>query len=161
MLMPDNKKVHEDTGFWQLLPLPLAEWMLTVLPLLVLIIVELLLGKGWQEIVASPEWSFGASVLFGLAVFKLVIGVVKGRADEWENIGLTVVLLIVVGLVPSLIVLALRLSMASSEPPRGLVVTQCLLFLLASVTFLVFGAVAHYGLFHRSRSDNKPSASTG
>jgi len=127
------------------LDIPIAELLLTVLPLIVLIIVETIMGR-ILLVPLSPEWAFGASVLFGLAIFKLVISVVKGGITNWEAVGYFLVLLIVAGLVPSLVVLALRLSI--TEPPWPLIVTQDLLFVGSAYTFVRIAATSHAGLYH-------------
>jgi branched-subunit amino acid ABC-type transport system permease component len=134
--------------FVQLILVPLGEFLLTILPLVVITMVELILGKGWFQLIKSPEWAFGSSVLFGQVIFKLVVSVTKTPVNPkaWEQIGLVVVILVVVGLVPSLVVLSLRLTMG--EPSMALIISQSVLFLLSSVVFLFFGSVAHYGLFH-------------
>ena len=146
---PSNQA--ELPGIGELILFPLGEYLLTVLPLIIIAIVELLLGKGWFEIVKSAEWAFGASVLFGQTIFKLVVSVFKGLdvSEYWEIFGLMVVVLIVVGLVPSLVVLSLRLTI--TEPSNALIITQSILFLLSSIAFLYIGSVAHYGLFHAKK----------
>jgi hypothetical protein len=143
---------EDEAPFRQVVLFPIGELLLTILPLVVLSMVELTMGKGWLHVVESAEWSFGAAVLFGQTIFKVVAGVVRVRVTEgWEAIGLLVVVLIVFGLVPSLVVLALRLTTA--EPPTSLVVFQAVLFLVSAGTFLVLGTVAHYALFHAVREE--------
>jgi hypothetical protein len=130
----------------QLILTPLAEFLFVLLPLLVLAIVDLSNGKSYDEVLASPEWSFGAAILFGQTIFKLVAGTLRAKAGGWEPIALTVALLIVLGLVPSLIVLAEVLT--KSPAGRGLVIFQISMFLFGAIFFLVLGCISHYGLFH-------------
>jgi hypothetical protein len=121
--------------------------LLTILPLIVIAIVDLFMGRGWYRVIQSPDWAFGSSVLFGQIIFKLVACVIKGRAEvkNWEKVGLTVVIVLVFGLVPSLVGLSLRLTI--EDPSISLVVFQSALFVLSSACFLFFGSIAHYGLF--------------
>ena len=149
--MPSEIKPEEqaEPKFFQLIVFPFGELLLTILPLLVIAIVEILSEKGWWQILQSPEWSFGSAVLFGQTIFKFVAGIVRGHADQWEMIALIVVLLIVIGLVPSLVILALRLTV--SQPSNLLINLQTALFCLSAVSFVVLGAVSHYGLFHASK----------
>src|SRR5882672_5298110 len=133
-----NPASKEEPTLFQMMVYPLGELLLTVLPLIVLAMVGLTLGKGWVHVIQSPEWAFGAAVLFGQTVFKLVAGVIKGGSQLWEEIGLIVVLVIVAGLVPSLVVLALRLTV--DTPTAAMTISQSVLFLLSAIVFLVLGA---------------------
>ncbi len=149
--MPDKNTTKEkaDPKFTQLMLFPIGELLLTILPLLVIAIVEIISEKRWFEILQSPEWSFGAAVLFGQTIFKFVAGIVKGHATGWETIALIVVTLIVIGLVPSLTILALRLTI--SQPTNLLITFQTVLFLLSAISFVSLGSIAHYGLFHAAK----------
>ena len=129
--------------------IPAGELLLTILPLIVLTIAELATGQGFLHILRSPEWSFGASVLFGLAIFKIVVGAVKYGSNSWQAIALIVAAVIAAGQVPSLVIFALRL--ATAEPPTMLVIAQDLLFLASCVTFFILATFSHDFLFDADR----------
>jgi hypothetical protein len=78
-------------------------------------------------------------VFFGQGAVKLISGIVsaKGFSFDKEPIILAIALVIVVGLVPSLLVLTLVL--VSEQPSRGLAVAQCILFFIGLAVFILFG----------------------
>jgi hypothetical protein len=119
----------------------IGELLLTVLPLIVLTIVERAQGKSWWHVLESPEWSFGASVLFGLSILKFVTGETKMPGAETHRTGFRLVVLISLGLTPSLVTLALVLSMP--EVPTGLIQFQLVLFIYGALSFFVYGALSH------------------
>lgn len=116
----------------------IGEVLFVVLPLLVLAIVFLGRGKTWFSLLASPEWSFGAAVLMGQSLVKFVAGVSHIGAI-WERVALVVSGTIVLGLVPSLIVLSLILT--SDHPPIQLVVVQIGFFVLGVIIFILLGTI--------------------
>ncbi len=122
----------------------LPELIFAILPLLVLTLVFIYLGKDVPSVLGSPEWSFGAAVLFGQAIVRFVSGMIRsGRADT-EMVALFVSVLLVLGLVPSLAVLALVLH-AHEGPshlvPTWLVITQIVQFAGGIVVYLWFGGM--------------------
>ena len=121
----------------------LTESLFVLLPLIVLTIVFLHKGRSLFDLAASPEWSFGGAVFMGQTVVKLVYGIssVRGVKPRSELIGFVVAGSIVLGLVPSLIVLSLLLT--SESPTTGMVRSQLILFFLGLVLFLFFGTLAH------------------
>jgi len=120
----------------------MTESLFVLLPLIVLTIVLLHKGRTFFDLASSPEWSFGGAVFMGQTVVKLVYGIssVKGRPNS-ELIGFIVAGAIVLGLVPSLIVLSLLLT--SDSPTTGMVRAQLVLFFLGLVVFLFFGTLSH------------------
>jgi hypothetical protein len=126
----------------------LSELLFILLPLLVLTIVLLYKGKTVGALLATPEWSFGAALLFGQTLVKFVSGAAQSRW-VWERVALVVSMIIVLGLAPSLTVLALILS---SEPaPIALVITQLALFVVGVGVFLWVASAGHYALFRAYR----------
>jgi hypothetical protein len=114
-----------------------AEVLFIVLPLLVLGIV--LRYKHLQhEILSSAEWSFAAAVLFGQGLVKLVGPVAERGGIHAERVGMYFALILVLGLVPSLVILSLVLL--SPHPGFWLTFAQITLCVLGFLTF--FGCAA-------------------
>jgi len=128
---PEAKKVKEElfatTCAW------ISESLFIILPLLVLTLILHYKDKD-ADILRSSEWSFAASIFFGLGLTRLVNAyTIRGAKSDPAGCLFTVIL--VLGLVPSLVVLALVLL---SEPPkRWLVVAQLLLCLLGFLNLWV------------------------
>ena len=120
-----------------------SEALFVILPIIVLTIVLLTRGRTAGELFASPEWAFAAAVFMGQALVKIVYAITATREPHVvpERLGLMASAIIVLGLVPSLIVLSLLL--ADSAPGRALVVMQLFLFVAGLAVFLRFGAIAH------------------
>jgi hypothetical protein len=122
----------------------LPELVFAVLPLVVLALVLAYLRKTGLHILSSPEWAFGSAVLFGQAIVRFVSGLIRsGRADN-EMVALVVSLLLVLGLVPALIVLALVLHASEgshSEMPHWLIMLQIFQFVGAIIVYLFFGGM--------------------
>ena len=122
-----------------------AEYLFAVLPLVVLWIVFSYKQQGVGKLLSSADWSFGAAVLIGQAIVKLVSGLAAaGGRRRWERAALIVSSLIVLLLVPSLVILALMLI--EQSPPLWLVIAQILLFVAGSLVFLCFGSVGQHFL---------------
>jgi len=120
---------------------PGPEYLFVALPLVVLTFVFVAIGKQLHAILASPEWAFGAAILFGQSITKLVSGVARHGVERGDLLALIIALVIVFGLCPSLTVLALVL--AKEEAEWGLIVAQLALFALGSVVFFVLGSADH------------------
>jgi hypothetical protein len=122
----------------------LGELLFTVLPFGVLFLVYLFQGKSADTFLYAPEWAFGASILFGQTIVKFVQGIIESTRTSRtiaERVGLLVTVFIVLGLVPSLVVLALLLT--TNSPPLWLGILQLILFALAAICFLLFGSLAY------------------
>jgi len=109
-----------------------SEVLFVILPLIVLTIIFLFKSRA-SEIMASPEWSFGASVLFGQGIVKLVGGLSARGGMHGARVGLFCAIILVLGLVPSLVVLSLILI--SEHPSEGLIRAQELLGVFSLVSF--------------------------
>jgi hypothetical protein len=117
-----------------------AELLFVFLPLIVIAIIRLNNGSTVRELLSVPDWSFGTAILLGQGLVKLVSGVAAQRpAARWQVVALIVSAMVVLGLVPSLMVLALMLT--QTTPSVALVATQMSLFVLSVVIFLVFGSL--------------------
>lgn len=113
-----------------------SEYLFILVPFIVITIVKAF-NSSIQELLYVPDWSFAASILWGQTIVKVVAGGVSNKVI-WQRTVLVVSGLIVIGLIPSLITLALML--VSGEPPLFLTYLQGILFVLATVVFLSFGA---------------------
>jgi len=122
----------------------LPELTFAILPLLVLTLVFVYLGEDVPKILASPEWSFGSAVLFGQAIVRFVSGMIQSGKAKSEMVALVVSMLLVLGLVPSLAVLALVLHAAegpSQAVPKWLVDAQVVQFVGGIIVYLWFGGM--------------------
>jgi len=127
------------TNFKKELPAIVAEFSFVLLPLLVIAILHAAESR-ICNIFYAPEWSFATSVLFGLTIVKLIMGVAaREHSFHWQFIGLTAALLLVFGLVPSLIVLSVVFR--ASQPSLGFAIAQLFLFLISTVSFFIFGTI--------------------
>lgn len=120
-----------------------AEVSFAILPLLVVLMVLVYLQHA-SRFFASPEWSFGASILFGQTLVKFVSNLAKGGEAARGPVALVVALLVVFGLVPSLFLLNWSVQATESPvPPRAwLQVGQVVLFFGASAVYMVFGTIS-------------------
>jgi hypothetical protein len=128
-----------ETNFKKELPALIAEFLFVLLPLLVVAIVHLSEEEP-AKILVTPEWAFGASVLFGLTVVKFVMGfAAREHIFNWQMVGLFTAALLVFGLVPSLIVLSSVLR--HSDASYWLGISQVVLFLLGGACFMTLGTL--------------------
>ena len=128
---------------WRVLSGLAAEVAIAVLPLLVVLFV-VMQAKHWLHFFASPEWSFGAAIFFGQALVKFASALVRGKGAATGPVALTVALLVVFGLVPSLLVLAMTLQAVEAEHDPGfwLEAGQVVLFCGAAAVYMLLGTVA-------------------
>jgi len=116
-----------------------SEYLFVLMPFIVIAIVKAY-NSSIATLLQAPDWSFAASILWGQAIVKLVSGSSSGPVI-WQRSSLVVSLIIVLGLIPSLITLALILI--SEAPPSFLIYQQIILFLLSSVIFFFVGTAGH------------------
>src|SRR6185437_1768185 len=123
-----------------------AEIAFTVLPLVVVLIV--VSENGWVRLFASPEWSFGSAILFGQSIVRFFSGLLRGGAAASGPVALTVSLIIVFGLAPSLGILVFTLIEAEKcplGPPSNrqhwLHIMQVIFFFLSAAAYLILGTV--------------------
>lgn len=130
-------KTHRKAAFYAIL----GDLLFIVLPLVVISIVDVSVGRPLFAIIQSPELSFGSAVLFGQTIIKVVSGFAHTKPSGAEQPVFIIALIIVFGLVPSLIVLALLLSV--TPIPYGLQLAQACIFALGIIVFLLFGVNGH------------------
>jgi len=121
-----------------------VELLFILLPFCVLFFVDMYQDMPPQDFLFAPEWSFASAILFGQAVVKLVQGSIETTPTfkvAAERVVLFVAVLIVLGLVPSMVILVLIL--VSTCPSDWLGWAQIILFILATSSFLLLGTVAH------------------
>jgi hypothetical protein len=127
-----------------------GDLLFIVLPLVVISIVDVSVGKSLFALIETPELSFGSAVLFGQTIIKVVSGFAHSKPSGAEQPVFVVAMIIVFGLVPSLVVLALLLSI--NPVPYGLQLAQAAIFVLGVLVFFIFGVTGHaQALHHRSR----------
>jgi hypothetical protein len=117
-----------------------AEFLFILLPFIVSGIVFSYKGD-LSRLLTMPEWSLAASVLIGQSLVKFISGMLANKdvyTARWERVALAISFLIVVGLVPSLIILSLVL--VDGVHTGRLMIAQGGIFALAVVVFFAFGA---------------------
>jgi hypothetical protein len=119
-----------------------AEVAFAVLPLLVVLMV-LVHARHSTHLFASPEWSFGAAILFGQSLVKFISGLARGGHAATGPVALIVALLVVFGLVPSLIVLTMTLqsSELGGNPAAWLQICQVAMFIGGAAMYLLLGTI--------------------
>ena len=133
----ETHKTHRKAAMYAIL----GDLLFIVLPLVVISIVDVSVGRSLFAIIESPELSFGSAVLFGQTIIKVVSGFAHTKPSGAEQPVFIIALIIVFGLVPSLVVLALLLSV--NPIPHGLQLAQAGIFVLGVVVFGLFGVNGH------------------
>lgn len=133
----ETHKTHQKAAMYALL----GDLLFIVLPLVVITIVDVSVGRSLFAIIESPELAFGSAVLFGQTIIKVVSGFAHTKPTGAEQPVFIIALIIVFGLVPSLVVLALLLSI--NPIPYGLQLAQAGIFALGIITFFFFGVHGH------------------
>ncbi|CAI2302574.1 hypothetical protein ACEWBT_23425 [Vibrio parahaemolyticus] len=118
----------------------LSEYLFIFLPFLVIGIIKIY-KSDFATFFQAADWSFAASILFGQVIVKLVSGSVIHKHAQWQRVVVLLSFILVLGLVPSLIVLALILI--DGGVSEFLVNMQLSLFCLASLVFFLVGSAAH------------------
>ena len=137
IIVDETHKVHRKAAMYAIL----GDLLFIVLPLVVISIVDVSVGRSLFAIIESPELSFGSAVLFGQTIIKVVSGVAHTKPTGAEQPVFIIALIIVFGLVPSLVVLALLLSVI--PVPKGLELAQAAIFVLGVIVFGLFGVNGH------------------
>ncbi|MCR4536599.1 hypothetical protein [Shewanella xiamenensis] len=118
----------------------LSEYLFIFIPFLVIGIVKIY-KSDFSTFFQAADWSFAASILFGQVIVKLVSGSVIHKKSKWQRVVVLLSFILVLGLVPSLIVLALILIDGGTS--SFLIIMQLVLFTLASSVFFFVGSAAH------------------
>jgi hypothetical protein len=153
----ETHKIHRKAAMYAIL----GDLLFIVLPLVVISIVDVSVGRSLFAIIESPELSFGSAVLFGQTIIKVVSGFAHTKPSGAEQPVFIIALIIVFGLVPSLVVLALLLSV--NPIPHGLQLAQASIFVLGVIVFGFFGVNGHalslrYGGRQLDRHTDLPSS---
>jgi hypothetical protein len=119
-----------------------AEVSFAILPLLIVLMV-LMYTQHSRHLFASPEWSFGAAILFGQAIVKFVAGLARAGAAAPGPVTLVMTLVVVFGLVPSLLVLTMTLhsSEVGNALARWVQICQVILFCGAALMYMLLGTI--------------------
>ncbi|MBB4634854.1 hypothetical protein [Longimicrobium terrae] len=116
-----------------------TEYLFVLMPFIVILGFHLRKGTGLGPVLSVADWSFASAVLFGQTVTKLIAGFsATRRRNSPEKATLITALVLVMGLVPSLLILYQVLD--STKPGFALIITQLFYFALASLTFFVLGS---------------------
>ena len=118
----------------------ISEYLFTLFPIIILIIIRCNEGT-YCKIFYNSEWSIISLILFGQSIVKFSAGIAHNKNRfHWQLVSLIVSLIIIIGLIPSAIILTLILNDGSSFS-NELYYTQALLFLLSSGCFFTFGGL--------------------
>ncbi|MDR3704254.1 MAG: hypothetical protein P4L56_31690 [Candidatus Sulfopaludibacter sp.] len=133
-----------------------AEALLVLLPFVVMAIV--LAQKGELSKLASmPEWGVASSALIGLSMVRFAAGLLHARTPveglAWERVLLLFALIIVLGLVPSLLVLSLVLI--AKTPSSYLSAMQIVFFLLSLFLFISLGWAGEHVLTESTEAEKE------
>jgi len=136
--MDDNQlaKRNKQLQLW-------AELMFVFMPLVIIVVAFAYKGQLVTS-AFSPEWAFGASILFGQTLVKFILMTVgiasSGREISLGALALLISAFIVLLVVPSLLVLVLVLI--TDTPSILLAIAQIGLFILSVLAYLVLGGVS-------------------
>ena len=118
----------------------LSEYAFIFLPFVVIAIIKIYMSD-FEGFLKAADWSFASSILFGQVIVKLVSGSVIHKRAKWQGVVLLVALILVLGLVPCIIVLALILI--DNGNSQFLIYMQAAIFFIASFTFFWLGSASH------------------
>lgn len=113
----------------------IGELCFIILPFLVMTLI-FANEKNLSKIFDQPEWSLTAAVVFGQSIIRMIHTIIKvGKKNNvyHYNVGALIALLILFGLVPSLIILALIYT--SEVVALWHIITQMILFILSIIVF--------------------------
>jgi len=118
----------------------ISEILFVLLPLIIIIVFNLLNNNSFN-IFHRSEWIFAAIVFWGQSIVKFISGLIKSqRKFKWQNIGFIITLIIILGLIPSTIILILILQL--DVPNTTLSIMQFVIFLLSIVGYYCFGTIS-------------------
>jgi hypothetical protein len=118
----------------------ISEYLFVLLPFVVIAIIKIYLSDV-DAFFKAADWSFASSILFGQVLVKLVSGSVIHSGAKWQRVVLLVALVLVLGLVPCLIILALILI--DNGNSQFLINMQAAIFVIATLTFFLLGSASH------------------
>jgi hypothetical protein len=114
----------------------IGELSFIILPFLVMTLIYLD-KNNLDRIFEEPSWSLTAAVLYGQSIIKMIHTVVKasmkGMAIKHYNVGALISLQILLGLVPSLVILSLIYN--HDVVPIWLIILQMIVFVLSIISY--------------------------
>jgi hypothetical protein len=128
----------------------LAEVMFVVMPLMAIFLIGLKhiqppinVPPSHPSIVASPEWSVGAIILFGQVIVKFTMSVAKQSRVAAGPLALVLVMLLVLGLLPSLFLLiyATDAREGYGKADDFLNIAQVTMFTIAAIVYILLGMI--------------------
>lgn len=134
----------------------LTELLFTVLPVSIIIILRCY-QRDFELIFFNTEWAVCAIILFGQSIVKFSSGISNQKNKfRWQIIAFVLSLIIIVGLIPSVTILAINILSQKEgvEPSLSLHIFQMVLFVVSCVTFFTVGGVGQQLL------DGKPEENT-
>jgi hypothetical protein len=137
----DSKSTNGDPTVGNTLSLLVSEVLFIILPLIVLAIVLTYQRKSF-ELFHTPEWSFISTIIFGQILLKIIAAALSSKDFQWQRIVFTAAFLIVLGIVPSLLILTLVL--VSDTPSNTLAIAQLVLCFVSIILFFLLGGAGQY-----------------
>jgi hypothetical protein len=125
-----------------------AELLFVLLPLLVLAIILTFRGDA-ANILSTAEWSFAAAILFGQGLIRVVRATNEHGQFRTEPIVFIAACILVLGLVPSLVILSVFLTNEGQEPTMLMILSQLGLFLLSVGSYLFCSMAPGHALGRR------------
>ena len=120
----------------------LSELLFTILPIIILIIYRC---YDEQKILIfyNTEWAACAIILFGQSIVKFSSGISNSNKKfSWQLVSLIISIIIIMGLIPSILVLVINIGTA--EKTMGIYLFQLILFALSIICFFIIGAIGQY-----------------
>jgi hypothetical protein len=123
----------------------ISELLFAIIPLLILLLIALLSHDSLISIFKRSDISFISVLLFGQTLVKLISGYVKtGNKSGWQRIALTITLLFILGILPSVIYLII-VHLEISKLPI-VYVLQSVWFLSSMIVYIIFGCIGQMKL---------------
>lgn len=118
----------------------ISEYSFTLLPIIILIVIRCY-EEDYLKLFYNTEWSIISLILFGQCIVKFSAGIAHNKNRfRWQLVSFIISLIIIIGLIPSAIILVLTLN--NGEPlSNGLYITQAILFILGSTCFFIIGGL--------------------
>jgi len=121
----------------------IGETCFIIMPFIVMTIIFAFKHK-LEEMLFVPEWSLAASVMFGQTIIKIIhsIGKYSVRYTIYQyRLGMYLSFIIIIGLVPSLVILSIINSFNKQEIPNWIYIIQIILFIIATVIFYLINGL--------------------
>jgi len=151
--LDQEKEDSDDPHYANTWAILISETLFVLLPLIVLTIVFSYQRKIFG-LLHTPEWSFISAILFGQTLVKFVSAVISGAGVQyWQRVVAIVSAIIVLGIVPSLIILSLVL--VSESPSNSLAIAQLVMFVLSIGLYFYIGGAGQYQITIRDTAGDR------